>query len=505
MNKKIIMSAVAIVTSFSLGVPGAMIVRNDEAFGKEKTEIDSAVSSVTGAISETNAPISLDGDEVTYVIQGADGAPSKVITSEDGKFNYADLDSYEQPIDVAITYTLDGEKVSADEIAGKSGKVTIHFDYTNNEKQDDYYVPYIVISGAMLDNDVFSNVTVTHGKAVDDGNRTIVGGVAMPGMKYNIDPSGSLSEIQQIPEYIEISADADEFELSMTLSLVMPMDLSDVNLSSFDGYSSIGDDVNALVGAANTLEEGGNKLASGSNELSTGANNLSSGAGAVSSGASSVSTGANALSEGAAELSGGLNTLSSNSESIRNGAAAVFTSLLNNVKTQLTGAGIPVPDLTIDNYATVLDALKAQLESYGPAYAEAAAAVGAAKTQLDSYNTFYAGLNTYTAGVDSAAAGAAEVSEGASALSSGASQVSSGAAQVSSGAKSLSSGAGTLSSGAGTLASGLTQFNSEGMSKLSGLASSDLTNAISRLSHALELAKSAPKTKYIMRSAAISK
>lgn len=41
----------------------------------------------------------------------------------------------ELPVDVKITYKLDGEEIEPSELAGKSGKVTIRFDYTNNTKK----------------------------------------------------------------------------------------------------------------------------------------------------------------------------------------------------------------------------------------------------------------------------------------------------------------------------------------------------------------------------------
>lgn len=73
----------------------------------------------------------------------------------------------ETPVNVKITYYLDGKEMTADEIAGKSGKVTVRFDYTNNEKvkadingaEEEIYVPFIAVSGMIL-NDDFQNVDV---------------------------------------------------------------------------------------------------------------------------------------------------------------------------------------------------------------------------------------------------------------------------------------------------------------------------------------------------------
>ena len=88
----------------------------------------------------------------------------------------------ELPVTVAVSYTLDGAPVSPEELAGRSGRVTIRFDYTNhqyelvdiNGTQEKIYVPFAMLTGVVLDNDVFSNVSVSNGKIVNDGDRTIV-------------------------------------------------------------------------------------------------------------------------------------------------------------------------------------------------------------------------------------------------------------------------------------------------------------------------------------------
>ena len=91
------------------------------------------------------------------------------------------------PITQNITYYLDGKEIAPKELAGKSGKVKIRFDYTNHEKSGDVYVPFMAISGMVLD-DSFRNVQVTNGKVIADGNRQVVVGYTLPGAKG--EPSG---------------------------------------------------------------------------------------------------------------------------------------------------------------------------------------------------------------------------------------------------------------------------------------------------------------------------
>ena len=48
---------------------------------------------------------------------------------------YQGKSSKELPVDLAITYSLDGKEIAAKDLVGKSGKVKIHVRYTNQSKQ----------------------------------------------------------------------------------------------------------------------------------------------------------------------------------------------------------------------------------------------------------------------------------------------------------------------------------------------------------------------------------
>ena len=62
------------------------------------------------------------------------------------------------PVDVSISYQLDGKPISAEDLAGKSGRVTIRFSYQNNQKEtieidgkkETVYVPFVMLTGACL-------------------------------------------------------------------------------------------------------------------------------------------------------------------------------------------------------------------------------------------------------------------------------------------------------------------------------------------------------------------
>ncbi|MGN0132607.1 MAG: hypothetical protein ACI4AA_09220 [Lachnospiraceae bacterium] len=256
------------------------------------------------------------------------------------------------PIDIKITYYLDGQEISPENLAGKSGRVTIRLDYQNNAKEkviiggeeEEIYVPFTVVSGMLLPVDTFSNVEVTNGKMVSDGNRNIVVGVAMPGLRESIDPDGKLAETEsslKIPEYVEVTADVKDFALDMTLSVAMPDILSDFEFSDTIDLTELEDSMNELNDASTQLVDGTGSLKEGTDTLEKGTGELKSGASALDSGISQYTA-------GVSELTGGLSQLKSGSASLAGGAAQVSegvntlsaalngmtTALAENIRTQ---------------------------------------------------------------------------------------------------------------------------------------------------------------------------
>ena len=354
-------------------------------------------------------------DETVYVLTGADGSVKRIIVSdwlknELGSASVADKsdlsdienvkgdESYtingdnmtvwdaqgndiyyqgniqkELPVGLSVRYYLDGKSVSPEELKGKSGKVTIRFDYENRQYEtvqingvnQRIYVPFAMLTGMILDNDTFQNVQITNGKLVNDGDRTVVVGLAFPGLQENLNLS---RDDLSIPDSVEITADVTNFSLGMTVTLAcndLFSQLGDVDLTSLDSTSALDQLTGAmdqLLNGSSALYEGLSTLLDKSGELVSGVEELAQGAAAIKSGADSVDDGAAQLKAGLADLSSGLNTLSANSEALNSGAKQVFNSLLETAATQIRAKGLNVPDLTIENYAEELNTLIKSLD-----------------------------------------------------------------------------------------------------------------------------------------------
>lgn len=326
------------------------------------------------------------GDE-SYTINGDN---MKVWDAQGNDIYYQGNTTKELPVDMSVTYKLNGKTVSAEEIAGKSGKVTIRFDYENRQyenveidgKEEKIYVPFAMLTGMMLDTDNFSNVEVSNGKYINDGDRTIVVGMAFPGLQENFDLD---REKIEIPDYVEITADVKDFALGMTVTVASNEVFNEVDYENIDSPEDLKDSFGELTDAVSQLMDGSSALYDGlctllekSDELVEGVNQLAEGAKAIKDGADSLDDGATQLKAGLEELSSGLNTLSANSASLNSGAEQVFNTLLATASTQIEEAGISIPALTIGNYAEVLNGVINSLDEtavYDQALAKVTAAV----------------------------------------------------------------------------------------------------------------------------------
>ena len=394
----------------------------------DKTEEPKKAST---AVSAENKVEEITKDETVYVLAGADGSVKKIIVSDwiknalgassltdttglsdienvkgdesytisgnakvwDAQGNdiyYQGNIEKELPVGMTVTYTLDGKKVSADEIAGKTGKVGIRFDYDNRQyetvkidgKDEKIFVPFAMLTGMLLDNDCFRNIEVSNGKLINDGDRTAVVGIALPGLQENL---GIGKDKIDIPDYVEITADATDFSFGMTVTIATNEIFNNLDTSKLDSVDGLTDSIGELKDGMKQLLDGSSELYGGlctllekSDELASGIGQLVDGAKALKDGVIAADNGAAQLKAGAAELAGGLNTLKSNNDTLNGGAKQVFETLLSTAESQIKAGGISVPTLTINNYAGALDSVIESLDEtsvYNQALAGVTAAV----------------------------------------------------------------------------------------------------------------------------------
>lgn len=336
------------------------------------------------------------GDKLTWQAGGKD-------------IYYQGTATEEPPVTQKVTYYLDGKEISPEDLAGKSGKVKIRFDYTNttsytetvNGEKQTVSVPFAAVTGLVL-GDGFENIEVTNGKAEVSDSSSVVLGYALPGLKDSLGiKDGDLDGDVNIPEYMEMTADVENF--SMPAAMTFVVNASDYVSTDGIDTSDLDDMINDLKDASTQLQDGSKTLAEGTDTLSDGLSTLQSRLGTFASGVGTLQSGLKTYTDGVSTLSGGLNTLGNSTGALVSGADK-----LNSGAGQLASGS-----------ATLKDGLK----SY-----------------TDGANGLAKGASDLDAGIGTLAEKSGTLVDGATKLDDGASQLSASASSINEGIKSLDTG-----------------------------------------------------------------
>lgn len=420
----------------------------------------------------------------------------------------------ELPIDLKVKYELDGNEISAKDIAGKSGKVKITLQYTNKEartvtvngKSTKMYVPFVVVAGTIIKDENAKNVEVSSGKVVNDGTKTVVVGMAMPGLQESL---GLSKNDVDIPSNIEITMDATDFETESIVSYATPKVFEKDDLKIFDKMDSLYADANKLQDSMNQIQDGANQLKEGTTELANGTSQVDSGVKEVATNMSKVTLGATELANGQKQVTSGLKQIKgklptsaqvtenkTQLNTLKAGNTQALTQIdnqikeidaqLENIDTQLKTVDANLRGIekgvaiTPETATTVLITLQKKQEGLASAGNTAQAAqlnVAIANVQtyqalLGTKQLLTTTQSTLTASKQSAAqlktliSGDQQVVESSlntldsmTALSSGVDQLLAGSNKLQTGAQSLQTGSKQLESGVNTLSSATTQLN----------------------------------------------
>ena len=378
------------------------------AAGSTEATITQAITNEL-AVSNKSTLATNTRQETVYVFNDASGNKNHItvnekITDANGNETLNKTESSENaPVTMKVTYKLDGKEIKPEDLAGKSGKVTIRFDYTNNQKKtvtingkkQTVAVPFTMITGMMLPTDVFSNVEVTNGKLTKVGDNIVAVGMTMPGLKDTMNLKFNDKSLDlDIPEYFELTADVKDFSLDMTMSVATSNLLSDMNADDIT-LDDLKKTVASLDDAATQLADGTVSLQDGTQQLSDAIPALTDGVDQLNTGASSLRDGIYAYADGAASAYEGSVSLNDNMKAYADGIGTLYNTLKdNNLDSSVASAAKGASDLA-------------------------------------------AGAVTLDAGIDSALSGAGQLVTGADALSGGLTKLEAGSDQLVAGTNKL--------------------------------------------------------------------
>ena len=258
--------------------------------------------------------------------EGTDG--SLQWQSEGNDIYYQGTIDKELPVDVKVSYKLDGESISPEELEGKDGKLEIHFEYENKSKETvdvgeenvEMYTPFTMVTAMMLPTDGYKNVTIDNGKIISDADKDIIVGVAFPGLEENM----NLQNLDvDIPDSVTITADVEDASVEPTITLASAELLNEIDLDNIDSFDDLEGSIEQLEDATNQLVEGSKSAADGAKELADGSKTLSDGVNTLNDKSGELASGMNTLADGVNAYVDGVSQLASGSTSVANGTATL--------------------------------------------------------------------------------------------------------------------------------------------------------------------------------------
>ena len=374
MKKSLRFASAALALTLAAGCAMPAFAAGKSSFSKSETVY--AVMNGDGSIKSTTVSehlYSASGlanvtDKTTLTdIQNTESDAEFTQNGEELVWNTNDTDVYYKgntdkalPIDVKVTYALDGQEAALEDIIGKSGHLTVTVNLKNNEtgtvnvngKDRTIVTPLITAVGVILGGDV-SNVTAEHGMIESAAKSSVAAFVTLPGVKDSL--SGLLpDEVNSIEDYLQdtvtVEADVEDFTCPQVM-VACATSTAALGTSNVFDLSSIND----LTDGINQLNDAMSQLMDGASQLVDGTSQLAGGVLALLDGANTLNNGAAALDDGLGQLTNGLDTLSANNAALNAGAQQVADGVLASANKTLKEGGLIDEDMTWSNYEAVID------------------------------------------------------------------------------------------------------------------------------------------------------
>ena len=374
MKKSLRFASAALALTLAAGCAMPAFAAGKSSFSKSETVY--AVMNGDGSIKSTTVSehlYSASGlanvtDKTTLTdIQNTESDAEFTQNGEELVWNTNDTDVYYKgntdkalPIDVKVTYALDGQEAALEDIIGKSGHLTVTVNLKNNEtgtvnvngKDRTIVTPLITAVGVILGGDA-SNMTAEHGMIESAAKSSVAAFVTLPGVKDSL--SGLLpDEVNSIEDYLQdtvtVEADVEDFTCPQVM-VACATSTAALGTSNVFDLSSIND----LTDGINQLNDAMSQLMDGASQLVDGTSQLANGVLALLDGANTLNNGAAALDDGLGQLTNGLDTLSANNAALNAGAQQVADGVLASANKTLKEGDLIDEDMTWSNYEAVID------------------------------------------------------------------------------------------------------------------------------------------------------
>lgn len=394
---------------------------------------------------------------------------------------YQGISKKETPVTENITYKLNGEDISLNDLIGKSGKVEITIKYNNTDKhiinKQTLYTPFVVTTATMISGANNSDITVTNGKVVNNGSNFIVVGLSTPGLYESL----GLQELKGL-DTVKISYNTTKFELSSIYSVVTAKLIDNNDLDIFSK-------LNTVYSSVNKLQDSMIQIESGSKTILENLKTIDEGSRLISENLNTVVEKLEQIKEGSASLDTNLEQIITTLDNV----IASFNSSENqakieSIKTLIATNTNTITKLTEGNANSKLAYENNHLDMLTYAQVEAMSSdlVSAKYNFENNYDTnnnliylltknnealtsSLETLNSIQSQITTLDGYLKQMKTGTNTLKDGTSMLYSGVSVLNTKMKELSDGTSKLQNGMNALNTGITTFNQQGINTLSNL------------------------------------
>lgn len=385
------------------------------------------------------------------------------------------------PIDTKIKYYLNNKEIKYNDLIGKSGKISIKYNFINNDTQvtkingvsKKMYTPFVVTLGTVINCNNNKNISVTNGKVMNTGDRSYVVAIAAPGLDKNFN-NNSFRDLNSIT----ISFETTNFSLGTLYIVSTPKLLESADLKIFNNLDNATSSISLLQSNMNKLEKGANDLEKGIKKLSNGSNELVKGISTLKSGVSKLKSGAYKTDSGVDELIKEFNIAKKQLSSSDLSSSLKNLNLLKQKNTQAINSLVSKTGMSMDmisqlyiqnslqNYTGSDEALLSIKSAYELIYL-LQSNNQAIDTTISTLSGLSGKINNLVSELDKALS---ELKYATSSIYDGTIELENGVNKLYNGGKELNSGSKQLSSGAKTLSNGTKALNKQGINKLTSYA-----------------------------------
>ncbi len=400
--------------------------------------------------------------------------------------------SQELPIDLKITYKLDGAVMEPKDMLGRSGKVEIHVAYTNKSKQTKtidgkettLYTPFIMLTGMILPTEVFDKVEIDNGRVINDGSNQIAVGLGVPGLKESLDLEKDASE--KIPDGFTVTADVKDFSMGNTFTYGSPNLFNELELDEIEQLDDLEEKLDDLTDAAGKIVEGSEELSDNMDKFADkmgdlkssvkefkkdGVDKLAKGIGKMAKGAPELAKGVNEYTSGVTSFASGTSSYVDGAKKITDGCSDLYTKV-KNLPNQISAfdTGLKAYTGSVDKLGTKENVTK--LKSGAKSVSDG---ITTLNTNLAALEKSYETTDTLLKGLKASGADATLIAQMEAVLNGQKESIQKLKAATSAESE-LKQGAGAVSGGVTTVMDGLRQLSTK---------SSELTSVTSQLNSSM--------------------